>query len=251
MVVGVIIVLIGTFLLLGNVGIIPFELKRLVFSWQTLLIAIGTIFLFDGKSKNKDAGIILIFIGTLFLLPRIFHQVPNMSGIILSGTVIVIGIYLVVKAQKSKKTTTFFESGSSNYGSQYKQEDFDSMPFSEVGSNHSGFIKREYAFSSSKERISGEIKGVEIDAAFSGVEIDFSQAELARDTKTVRIKVTAVFGGVTVYIPSEWNVLVQKTGVFGSFVDKRHKAPTTALGGQLVILELEAIFGGGEIRYYE
>ena len=242
---GVIIVLIGAFLLLVNVGIIPYELKRLVFSWQTLLIAIGTVFLFDRKRKNKDAGVILIFIGTLFLLPRMFYQVPNMSGIILSGAIIAVGIYLVVRGQRNKRTSVF-----ENYGSQYKQEDFDSMPFSEVGSDHSGFIKREYAFSGSKERISGEIKGVEVDAAFSGVEIDFSQAELARDAKTVRIKVTAVFGGVTVYIPSEWNVLIQKTGMFGSFVDKRHKAPTTVLEGQLVILELEAVFGGGEIRCF-
>ena len=247
MVVGVIIVLAGAFLLLINVGIIPTELKRLVFSWQTLLIAVGAICLFDGKQKDKDTGIILIFIGTLFLLPRIFHQVPNISGIILSGAIIAIGIYLVIRAQRNKKTNTVFESGSNNY----RHEDFDSMPFSEVRNDCSGFIKREYAFSSSKERISGEIRGAEIDAAFSGIEIDFSQAELARDTKTTRIKVTAIFGGVTIYIPSEWNVLVQKTGVFGSFVDKRHKSPTTALGGQLVILELEAVFGGGEIRYYE
>ena len=243
---GVIIVLVGVFLLLVNVGIIPFELKRFVFSWQALLIAIGTIFLFDGKSKNKDAGVILISVGTLFLLPRIFHQVPNISGIILSGAIIAVGIYLVVRGQKNKRTSLF-----ENYNSQNKQEDFESMPFSEVESDHSGFIKREYAFSNLKERISGEIKGAEIDAAFSGIEIDFSQAELTRDVRAVRIKVSAVFSGVTIYIPSEWNVLVHKTGIFGSFVDKRHKDSATALGGQLVVLELEAVFGGGEIRYYE
>ena len=246
MAVGVIVVLIGVFLLLVNVGIIPFELKRIVLSWQTLLIAIGGICLFDGKSKNKDAGIILISIGALFLFPRIFHQIDNIEEIVVSGTVIAIGILLVVKAQKNKRTILF-----ENYNSQHKQEDFNSMPFSEVGSEHSGFIRREYVFSNSKEKISGEIRKIEIDAAFSGVEIDFSQAELARDAKTVHIKVTAVFSGATIYIPSEWNVLIQKTGIFGSFVDKRHKAPVTALGGQLVILELEAIFGGGEIRYYE
>ena len=246
MAVGVIIVLIGAFLLMVNLGIIPREIKWIVFSWPTLLIAIGTIGLFDGKSKNKNAGITLIFIGSLFLLSRIFHQIPNMSGFISSGAIIAVGIYLVIRAQKSKNSTTFF-----GYDSQNNKDDFDSAPFFEVGSDRSGFIKREYAFSGSKEKISGEIRKVEIDAAFSGVEIDFSQAELARDTKTIHIKATAVFGGVTIYIPSEWNVLVQKTGVFGSFVDKRHKAPVTALGGQLVILELEAIFGGGEIRYYE
>jgi predicted membrane protein len=250
LVVGVLIVLIGTFLLMVNVGIIPAEIKSYVFSWQSLLIAIGTICLFDRNSKNKDAGVILVLVGSIFLLSRIFNEIINLSGIIIPLGIIFLGIFFLIKSQRKQKETVIFGNHLGKNG--INRENFESMPFSEMKTDHSGYIKREYVFTGSKERLSvGEICRVEVEAVFSGVEIDFTQVELSPDVRNVHIKISSVFSGVVIYIPSEWNVSIQKTGVFGGFTDKRLFLLNPDPAGKLVILELEAVFGGGEIRCYE
>jgi predicted membrane protein len=180
-------------------------------------------------------------------IPSLLETV-NISGLILSVAIIMVGIYFLIKSQRKKSENNIF-----CYINQHQSpEDFKSMPFTDMSTGDSGYIKREYVFSATKERITGcEIKRVEIEAVFSGVEIDFSQTELSPEVKNVHIKVSAVFSGVTIYLPAEWNVLVQKTGVFGGWTDKRFGKKSLNPDGKVIILELEAVFGGGEVKYYE
>lgn len=249
---GVFIVLAGVFLLIHNLGYFR-EYYHLVFSWQSLLVAIGVILLFDKKSKNKDGGIILIIVGLAFLTSKIFQVffsgmfAPiNTTGLILSVGLIAIGVFFIINSRRKKQTVLFYKCKNFN------SETFESMPFTNISAGDSGFIKRELVFSSSKERFSPCIlKKLEIDAVFSGVEIDLSQVELSPDVKNVHIKVSSVFSGVVLYLPPEWNVLIQKTGVFGGFEDRRSEKIISNPTGKQVILELEAVFGGGEIKCYE
>jgi hypothetical protein len=249
---GVIIVLAGIILLFYHLGFLPHCYLRILISWQSLLIAIGAVQLADNKRfhNHKDAGIILIFTGLIFLIPKILavwapeilSDSKNVRGVIMSVFIIALGVFFLVKAHKKKHNIFHRHS-----------EDFESIPFTEMSVNDSGYIKREYVFSASKERISsGEIKQVEIEAVFSGVEIDFSQAELSSEVKNIHIKVSSVFSGVTLFLPPEWkNVVIRKTGVFGGFTDKRFGKTIPDSNGKLVFLELEAVFGGGEVKYYE
>jgi predicted membrane protein len=252
---GAIIILAGVFLLFHNLHLVPDYYFRLVFSWQMLLIAIGAIQLSDRKVHHKDAGIFLILVGLVFLIPKALRTLDiewmntiNIPGLILPVCLIGVGIYFLVKSQRRKSECNIF-----NHLHQHRSsEDFEFKPFTDMPANDSGYINREYIFSASKERITGsEIKRVEIDAVFSGVEIDFSQTELSAEVKNVHIKVSAVFSSVTLYLPAEWNVLVQKTGVFGGFVDKRFGKKSPNPDKKVIILELEAVFGGGEVKYYE
>jgi predicted membrane protein len=249
-VIAVIIILAGVFLLFYNLGFLPYSYFRIVFSWPFLLVTIGSTMLVDKRTHNKDAGIILILVGVAFLMPKILslfssYLFPdvNVSGLTLSICIIVLGFYFLVKAQRNKSKCSRFEHHFPH------KEDFESIPFTDIPGNDAGYIKREYVFTGMKERINAEIKRVEIEAVFSGVEIDFSRAELSPEVKNIYIKVSAVFGGVTLYIPEDWDVLIQKTGVFGGFNDKRFFKKQSNPNGKLVILELEAVFGGGEVKY--
>jgi predicted membrane protein len=242
------IILAGVFLLFNNLGFLPHNYFRIVFSWPFLLIAIGSTLLVDKQSNKKDGGIILIFVGIAFLMPKILslfspYLLPgvNISGLTLSVGVIAIGIYFLIKSQRHKSKGRFFE--------KHHMEDFDSMPFTDMPGSDTGYIKREYVFVGTKERISAPIKRVEIEAVFSGVEIDFSQTELSSEVKNIYIKVSAVFSGVTLYIPEDWDVSIQKTSVFGGFSDKRFVKKQPVSNEKLVILELEAVFGGGDVKY--
>ena len=119
--------------------------------------------------------------------------------------------------------------------------------------NNGDAVHKEYVFAGSKEKWThGKLKNVFIEATFSGVELDFTQAELADDIKVAAcIKVKSVFSGVILYVPDDWNIMVQKTGAFGGFNDNRPNRVLQATSDKLVVLELEAVFGGGEIRCYE
>lgn len=67
---------------------------RFIFSWQIILIIIGLILL---AGKRSNSGIVLIAIGGLFLLPRIFI-IPGLTAtIVLPLLLIGIGIALIAR----------------------------------------------------------------------------------------------------------------------------------------------------------
>jgi len=244
-VIGFIIMMVGAFLLIDNMGFFIPVVRHLVISWQALLIAIGIVLLVDKPSDHKVAGTVLILVGSLFLLPKIFPV--NVSGVIIPLAIIALGVAVIVKASTRKSGFTTWQNGRPEQKRHFT--DFEKNVTTEGG----GVVRKEYVFSGSKEKwTQGKLKNVEIEATFSGVELDFTQAELADDIKVAAyIKVKSVFSGVTLYVPDDWNIMVQKTGVFGDFSDNRPNRVLQATGDKLVVLNVEAVFGGGEIRCYE
>ncbi|MDR2622935.1 MAG: cell wall-active antibiotics response protein [Dysgonamonadaceae bacterium] len=246
---GIIILFVGVFLLFHNLGYFPWSIYHIVISWQALLIGIGVVLLFDEKSNNKSAGILLAAIGTLFLLPRIFDV--DASGFFLPLVIIVIGILFIVKA--STKKPHRFKTFGDYISFENKSGDSDGTPDAETGANNNGYISKEYVFTGSKEKWTfNNVKGIEINSVFSSVELDFTQLELSRNVEKVQIKISSVLGNVVLYVPDDWNIITQKTSVFGSFADNRTRnVVQSANNGKPVYLELDAIFGGGEIKCYE
>jgi hypothetical protein len=244
---GVLIMMFGVFLLLRNLGFIPCEISRWVISWQSLVIAIGAILLFDRKMDNKNAGVVLILVGSIFLLSKMLDV--SMKGIVVPALVIALGVVFLFWVTTKK---SWWWKDRFTHSSEWKEFDCKKNSFTNMTDNGNGYIKREYVFNGSKEKWTyGKLRNLVIEAVFSGVELDLSQAELADDVKVaVHIKVTSVFSGVILYVPDDWNIMVQKNGVFGGFVDNRPRNIEVDKS-KMVILELEAVFGGGEIRCYE
>ena len=246
-VLGVLIMMFGVFLLLRNLGFIPYEISHWVISWQSLLIAIGAILLFDRKMENKNAGVILILVGSIFLLSKMLDM--SLKGIVVPALVIALGVVFIFWVTTKK---SWCRKGGFSNCSEWKDYGNTKNSFAKITDNGNGDIKREYAFNGSKEKWThGKLRNVKIEAVFSGVELDFSQAELADDLKVAaHIKVKSVFSGVILYVPDDWNLVIQKNGVFGGFVDNRPRNIVVDKE-KIVILEVEAVFGGGEIRCYE
>jgi len=245
---GVLIMMVGVFLLLNKLGFFIPPVYSIVISWQSLLIAIGIILLFDRNSDHKTAGIVLILIGTLFLLSK-FSPI-NVGSFIIPLIVIAVGIGIIVKSAIWKNENKEYKVWCHEHPGWKKNfKDFEKN----IAANGGNIVYREYAFTSSKEKWThGKLKNVKIEAVFSGVELDFTQAEMSDDIKVAaHIKVSSVFSGVILYVPEDWNIVVQKTGVFGGFTDNRPNRVLQVSSDKLVVLELEAVFGGGEIRCYE
>ncbi len=69
------------------------RLSYIIFSWQMLLIIIGLVLL----AGRRSTGIVLIIIGGVFLLPRLFF-VPHISAsFILPVILIGIGVALIAR----------------------------------------------------------------------------------------------------------------------------------------------------------
>ncbi|GHT55979.1 hypothetical protein AGMMS49982_22470 [Bacteroidia bacterium] len=244
---GVIIVLVGIFLIANNLGYIPAYVYDLVISWQALLIAIGIPLLFDRHSPHHDniiGGVILIFIGGIFMLGNVLDM--PIKSFILPVVLVFIGLLFIIRPKN--------KGWHHHKNDCFAQGHHDDHTFKETPIEKGGVVHRDYVFTGAKEKWTyGALRNVEITSVFSGVELDFTQAELASDVKVaVRIKVEAVFGGVILYVPEDWNIIIQKECVFGGFVDSRPAQVVAAANkDKLVILEVEAVFGGGEIKCYE
>lgn len=85
---GIIVVVIGALLMASNFGYLPYHTRRIFFSWEMLLIAIGLINLVS--RENKTTGIILIGIGAFFLIPDVFRF--SFSFVKLFWPVLLIGV---------------------------------------------------------------------------------------------------------------------------------------------------------------
>ena len=236
----------GVLLFAFNMGALPIEYKSVVFSWQMLLIAIGFTCFF---SRHKwFSGLMLVLLGGFFLLPKM--DIPslgfvreNVWAIILTA----VGIGILCKVLFHRKCRcnnaqfrTHFSIGDDS-GDDWKN-------FSSTGKgNKSGYIDRNCIFGGSKEKWDiKSFKGGEVNSVFGGIELDLSEAQLADGVH--HLELNSVFGGIVLYVPADWNIEMKRTNVFGNFADSRLKTNFEVDENRLLIIEANAVFGGGEIK---
>jgi predicted membrane protein len=231
---GIILISVGALLLLDNLNIIYFDFTDLIFSWQGLLLIIGAIILIN--HKESTAGLVIFTIGLVTFSARLFQY---RLGPIISDywpvILIVVGLYFIFKR---------------SYGTQVKKNKFDTADESRPNDpDFSNYLDIDAVFSSPKKYItSSNFKGGRITAIFGGANIDLTQAELAEGQNT--LEVTAIFGGIDLFLPRDWKVVVNVTSIFGGFDDGRRTGQKLdAKADRTLVVNGLAIFGGGEIKY--
>ena len=227
---GLIIIAAGILLLGFNFNILPDHLHHIIFSWQMLLIVIGTVSLFT--SENKTPGMILIFIGGFFMIPRILDI--DTGKLFFPMLLIAIGLMLLFKRGMFNWRHPFKVAGPGNSGfTSYVEE---------------GFINESNIFSGSKHRVVNQVfKGGKVSNIFGGTEIDLTQATLAEGRNELIIE--CIFGGVTLIVPSDWKVVLNMSSIMGGFSDKRMYIKESS-DSRILIVKGTAIFGGGEVKSY-
>ena len=229
----------GILLFAFNAGLLPFVYKQIIFSWQMLLIAIGLVCFFS--RDKKIGGVILMLVGGFFLLPKLmiagFHFVPQ-NGWALG--LIIVGIIVIWNSTGRRKDWFWSDDG-------WLRHNKLKINKLKLNDRESGYIDINRVFSGSKERIDYKnFKGGEINSVFGGLELDLSEAQLAEGTNYLELN--SVFGGTVLYIPIDWKIELRQTQVFGSFVDNRPKPGFEVDENRLLIIEANAVFGGGEIK---
>ena len=225
---GVIVIVAGFLLLLSNTGFLPYELRHVLFSWQMLLIGIGVVSLFSSESRTP--GTILILIGGIFILPRIFDLSFNVMHIFWPVILIGLGILILTKRMPQRNWRV--------HRHMMNQQNLDD-----------GYIHEENIFSGGKQRVMHQVfRGGHIDCIFGGSEIDLTQATLADGIS--ELEINTIFGGVTLIVPSDWKIQLKMTSIMGGFADKRAYVKESPDPSRVLIIKGSTIFGGGEIKSY-
>lgn len=252
--VGIILVLIGCVFILSNIGLLSWEWKHFLISWQMLLIVIGVICL---SNRNVAAGVILVLIGGFFITPKLTMVLPGIGinhNFIDNFWPILIcfgGLALILSSRNRRDRR--YHHSNYNHSAGYTSPEPGTGNSSSAGmygssKNNEGYIDFSYIFSGGDEIIMDPIfKGGSIRAIFGGATIDLRRTSLPEDQPTY-LKIDAVFGGVSILVPEQWDVELRKSAFLGGFDDERRFRPTYPTGNQKLIIDVSCVFGGGEIK---
>ncbi len=221
---GMLVMATGFLLLLFNLDVLDDSYRRIFFSWQMLLIAIGLINV--AARDSRLLGWILMGVGTFFLIPKIWDVHNDFISLFWPALLIFIGVMIIS-----------FGNLKTRFKSRNKEHIFED-----------GYIEETNIFGGSNKRYDKqEFKGGKITCIFGGSELDMTQIELSEGNNILDL--TCIFGGTTIIVPADWKVSLQVTSILGGFSDKRAVIRDTDQSKKLIITG-SAIFGGGEIKSY-
>ena len=224
---GGILIILGGIFLLNTMDILHFRFAHVVFSWPFIMLIIGLFVLIN--TEKKFLGGILSGIGTLFLIPRIFPRIDYDAGIIIPVFLIVLGAYIILKKRKMDSSSESFLGTS-----KVNKDKIDDVSIFGGGT---------------KIISSGNFQGGNVTAIFGGSEINLMNCQLAEGDNV--IDVLCVFGGTTIIVPKEWNVVVNVTSILGGFSNKSVRNPSIIIDQSRTLhIKGLAMFGGGEIKTY-
>lgn len=255
---GVVVLTVGLVFLLKNFNILSPEATHYLFSWKTLLIGIGILNL--TLARNHVAGIILIAIGTFFWLPDWFDLSIRAGQLFWPVVIIIVGLVLLLKRP-----------GTHEHTGNYWKKKWDKRPLDPKNPNPgngnsdgnttnggSGFnSEQEYIddvaiFSGSSKKINTlNFRGGRMTAIFGGSEVNLSRSRLAPGENI--LNVFFMFGGSEIVVPSDWNVVIEATPIFGGFSDERYVSKDLQMNDEnksVLVIKGLVIFGGAELKSY-
>jgi len=224
--IGFVVLAAGMAFLLSNLGILDFEIKKYILRWEMILIALGFIIILS--HENKGFGVVLILIGGAVYLRDFFDLHFNFWQIFWPALLILVGVMIIFRKK-------------------FEHHHFEKK---NVTSNDDIIDEVAVFGGGSRTVISQNFQGGKILAIFGGSDFNLSRARLAPGQNY--IEVLAVFGGLKLVVPEDWNIKINAFSIFGGFSDKHRIQPRTsdsAPESELIIKGF-VIFGGGEIRSF-
>ncbi|MCK9426916.1 MAG: cell wall-active antibiotics response protein [Ignavibacteriaceae bacterium] len=222
---GGILIAAGALFLLGNFDFINFDIGRILFSFPSILIFVGILSFLN--SSKKWFGIVLIAVGSALHLSHYYNV--DFGDFILP--IILIGLGFMILVKHNRNTSSYVKS--------------EMTPAEEVWDSKLDVVS---IFGGSSKFVNSEaFQGGNITSIFGGSEINLSNCKLAAGENI--IDVIAIFGGTTIIIPKEWNVIVDVFPIFGGFGTKGKRDPMMVVEKDRVLrIKGIVIFGGGELK---
>lgn len=231
--IGLLLLLAGSVFLLRRIG---FLLPDWLLSWQMVLIGIG-IFLGIRKDFQGATWLILILIGGLFLVNEfvVFDQLRRyLLPLILIGS----GLFFIFRPRKTYSYLQYDETGKPIEAA---------LPDGQIPATED-FVDTTSIFGGTKKKVfSKAFRGGDMVNIFGGSEINLTQADF---TGTAIIEVTVLFGGATLLVPSNWNVVSNAVTIFGDVKDKRVMTNVPDNHNKTLLVKGTVLFGGVDIKSF-
>lgn len=216
---GLMLICLGVLFLLDQMGRLDFG-DLVGRFWPVIFIIIGVSILLSNNFKNVGSGIFFILFGAFFLLLRMRVFDRAVWHYIWPLAIIATGLWLLLQPVWRPRKNLSSEVGG------------DDIAISQV-------------FSGSARKIESQnFRGGKADVVFGSAEIDLRAAKLAGGQATLVLSV--VFGGIEVYVPRDWQVVLEGSPVLGS-IDS-HKKAATVPATQTLTVKGSAVFGSIEVK---
>jgi hypothetical protein len=121
-------------------------------------------------------------------------------------------------------------------------------PATEDGLPGSGYVSSFSVMSGSEHKPTQPFQGANLGALMGGVKLDLAGAEMQGDTAI--IEVFAVWGGIEIFAPRDWDVTSKVVTFMGASVDKRRPAAALPPGTprKTLVVQGFVLMGGIEIK---
>lgn len=223
-------IIVGLLFLGRNFGIIDYDLFDILVSWQMLLVVIGIVNLIK---QHFFGGMITIAIGVYFLLPEITGITGEWVRMSWPVLLILVGIMILFKP-KRYRFNNHWDGGRPEYAK-------------EVYSSEDGFVVSDNTFGSVQQIVLDPVfRGARIKNTFGGTVLDLRRSKL--EAPQTFIDIDCTFGGVEIYLPSDWNLQTQIDALIGGCDDKRYNTSVEIDKEHALIVRGKVSFGGIEFK---
>ncbi len=237
-------ILSGLMLLARNLGWIPYEVFNIIVSWQSLLIILGV---YTMTRRHYMGGIILVLIGAYFMLGGISWLPASSQALVWPVALIVIGVFFLIKTRKRARWRDAYmrhhRQWMNGSGGQAHRTTDETQQQCE---SEDGFLRSNNTFGAVRHVVLDELfKGAYLRTSFGGTTIDLRHTHLAPGETYIDLDCN--WGGIELYIPSDWKVVVKCNAFVGGCDDKRWQGANVNNECVLVIRG-NISFGGVEIK---
>lgn len=223
----------GTLLFLKNLGIVDNEIVSHIFTWPSVIIAVGILTLAGGFRGNWFPSLILFFVGGFFLYKKIYAPEEDLNILFWSLLLMFIGLSIIIRVMMPRKFKNKYHYRFFCCNEEMKHSD-DYLEFERVfgGSDVSENSKN--------------FKGGSVSFVFGGGDIDLRNAELSPGIN--KLKIECVFGGVKLIVPEHWDIAIESESVFGGVSDQRKDIADEKIDKSAkLIVSVSTVFGGATI----
>jgi hypothetical protein len=248
---GLILVGIGALFLLGNLGLI--HANSWFEYWPVILIAVGLVKLVDSNYPGgRVIGAVVLGVGGAILADNLgYINVANLWPLILIG----VGLFMIWNRTTGREEGFWGSRPYPNWGWAHRgwaRRDWahrgwgSGQPWSSSSSYGPNMVNEFAMFGVSRRVVTNpDFQGGHINCIFGGVNLDLTGANMTGATAVLHV--SALYGGISVRVPTSWDVEVRGTGLFGSFVDHTVHPPSSPDTKRLIVRG-GAIFGGVTIK---
>lgn len=234
-------ILSGVLLFARNMGWITYELFDILVSWQSLLIIIGV---YTMAHRHYIGGGILLLIGAYFLIGGLSWLPENSQAMVWPLALILGGILFLTRNNKKERWIKQHMSEQMR-----KRHNFPPTPDNvenQQCESENGFLHSNNTFGAVRHVVLDDLfKGASIRTSFGGTTIDLRHTHIAPGETYIDLDCSC--GGIELFIPADWKVIIKCNAFFGGCEDKRWQGAKTNQECILVIRG-SISFGGLEIK---